>query len=319
MENDHLKERVTDKLEQSGVVKTIADELCHSLLADKPAYLSPDDYFHLVATALLESLRSKLLASCEPDRLVGPLDRRRRFDYDRILEGLLLGLERDLVESNLHMIRALGGAIAERDTGTNDHNYRVTIYAVRLAEAIPLARDTVRSLIKGAFLHDIGKIGIPDAILVKPSGLTEREREIIKSHVERGANIVGVVSWLADAMDVIRYHHERWDGTGYIQGLRGVSIPITARVFAVGDVFDALTSSRPYKEPYHFAQAREMIQRGAGTQFDPDVVGVFTAIATDVYREAHEADPRQLEAIVGGFVKDHYGFDWDRTPLSASH
>ncbi len=315
MEHVDVKERVAAKLESSGVVSVIADEMCRSLLSEKPDQVSPDEYFHIVATALLESLRAKLLARCEPGRLVGPLDRVQQLDYDRILQGLLLALERNVLESNLHMIRALGGAIAERDTGTNDHNYRVTIYAVRLAEAMHLPRETIRSLMKGAFLHDIGKIGIPDAILIKPSGLTMPEREAIKSHVERGANIVQVVTWLADAIDVIRYHHERWDGSGYLQGLRGTDIPIIARVFSIGDVFDALTSRRPYKVPFSFERARGMILAGGGSQFDPAITEIFAGIAGEVYAETHADGCRHLEMTIRGFIRDYYGFDWEHSPL----
>ena len=213
------------------------------------------------------------------------------------------------------MIRALGSAIAERDTGTNDHNYRVTIYAVRLGEAMGLPRETIRSLMKGAFLHDIGKIGIPDAILIKPSGLTVAEREVINSHVERGANIVQVVTWLADAIDVIRYHHERWDGSGYLQGLQNTAIPITARVFSVGDVFDALTSRRSYKVPFTFERARDMILAGGGTQFDPGITEIFAGIAREVYAETHADGCRHLEMVIRGFIRDYYGFDWEHSPL----
>lgn len=314
-ETEWLKQSVAERLENSGVIAVVASEICRSLLTEKPEQVSPDEYFHLVATTLLEMLRKKLVATCEPEKLVGPLDHEQILNYDRILQGLLLALERDLLRSNLHMIRALGSAIAERDTGTNDHNYRVTIFAVRIAEKMGLPRQTIRSLIKGAFLHDIGKIGLPDAILIKPSGLTDQERDVVKSHVSRGAGIVEVVSWLEDAIDVIRYHHEWWDGTGYVEGLRGVEIPITARVFSVGDVFDALTSRRPYKLSYNFSQAREMVLTGAGTQFDPDIVAVFAEIADDLYREGHQASCGKLEELIRSFIRDYFGFEWDQTPL----
>ncbi|HOD65464.1 MAG TPA: HD-GYP domain-containing protein [candidate division Zixibacteria bacterium] len=312
IESEELKESVKTRLEESGIIGTMAERICHSLLSEKPPGLSPDEYFHLVSISLLELLRARLLASCEPDRLVGPLDRGQLLDYDRILQGLLLTLERDLLRSHLHMIRALGGAIAERDTGTNDHSYRVTIFAVRIAEAMGLPRQTIRSLIKGAFLHDIGKIGIPDAVLIKPGELTPPEREIIKSHVSRGAGIIEVVTWLADAIDVIRYHHERWDGTGYLAGLCGVEIPLTARIFAVADVFDALTSRRPYKLSYNFDQARDMVVAGAGSQFDPDVVRVFAARAEDLYAEGHRAATRRLEEVIRRFIREYFAVEWDR-------
>ena len=313
MDDVQLRNFITMRLERSTVVGIMANEIC-SLLEDKPTSVSPDQYFHAVATSLLEILRRQLLAHCKP----GVIDQQpedEKVDYDRILQGLLISLERDLLESNLHMIRALGGAIAERDTGTNEHNFRVTIYAVRLAETMLQPPELIRSLIKGAFIHDIGKIGIPDAILTKSSGLTDEERQIMNSHVKRGAHIIGPATWLKDAIDIVRYHHEHYDGNGYLAGLAGEEIPLTARIFTVGDVFDALTSKRPYKVPYAFAEALQMIDEQSGKQFDPSIVRAFEDIAEDVYIEVTTANCERKETTIRKFMRNYFGFDSPRSPL----
>ena len=157
-----------------------------------------------------------------------------------------------LLDSNLETLEVLGRAIAKRDSDTDAHNYRVAIYAVRLAEAIGLDGQAIQSLIKGAFLHDVGKIGVRDNILLKPGRLDKDEFEIMKTHVRHGLDIVKRSAWLQDATDVVEYHHEKYSGQGYGEGLAGEDIPVAARIFAIADVFDALTSERPYKEPFSY-------------------------------------------------------------------
>ena len=311
MYEEWLRKSVTDKLSGSHVVKAMADELC-SLLNVRPDDITPNEYFHVVATVLLEQLRERLLGQCRSGVLHDENEAEERFDYDRILQGLLAALERDLLESNMHMIRTLGGAIAERDSGTDDHNYRVTVYAVRLAEALNMSRRQIRSLIKGAFLHDVGKIGIPDAVLIKPSGLTDSERELMNSHVKRGGHIIKGVTWLEDALDVVLFHHERWDGSGYLAGLHGKSIPVNARIFMIGDVFDALTSRRPYKVPYTYTEAIDVIRTYSGTKFDPELVNVFIEIVADTYAELHELDAGHRNSVVRTFMRQYFDYDFGR-------
>ncbi|MBI4985963.1 MAG: HD domain-containing protein, partial [Rhodocyclales bacterium] len=152
---------------------------------------------------------------------------------------------RDLLRSNVELMEVLGSAIAKRDSDTNIHNYRVAIYAVKLAETAKLDATRIRDLIGGAFLHDVGKIGISDSILLKPARLDEREFAAMKTHVAIGVDIIEKSNWLQQARDVVEFHHEKYDGNGYLKGLRGEDIPLTARIFAIVDVFDALTSKRP--------------------------------------------------------------------------
>jgi len=159
-------------------------------------------------------------------------------------------LSEDLMTANLETIQVLGSAIAKRDSDTDVHNYRVTLYSVRLAEAAGLPNRELQELIKGAFLHDVGKIGIHDAILLKPGPLDDEEFAEMKRHVEYGLDIVGRSRWLEDAARVVGNHHEKWDGSGYLQGLSGEGIPVSARIFAIADVFDALTSRRRYKDAF---------------------------------------------------------------------
>ncbi|BAI75510.1 two-component system response regulator (plasmid) [Azospirillum sp. B510] len=194
-----------------------------------------------------------------------------------------LRLSRGLLDANIGMLTALGSAIAKRDSDTNAHNYRVTVLAIRLAEALRLDDAAIRQLVKGAFLHDVGKIAIPDSILLKPGKLDAEEFAVMKTHVVHGLDIIGSSGWLADAADVVGGHHEKFDGSGYPRGLKGDAIPIAARIFAVVDVFDALTSRRPYKEPMSFAPAMDILAEGAGKHFDPAVLARFTAIAAGLH------------------------------------
>lgn len=195
----------------------------------------------------------------------------------------ILRLSRGLLDANIGMLTALGSAIAKRDSDTNAHNYRVTVLAIRLAEALGLEDAAIRQLVKGAFLHDVGKIAIPDSILLKPGKLDTEEFAVMKTHVVHGLDIVGSSDWLVDAADVVGGHHEKFDGSGYPRGLKGDAIPIAARIFAIADVFDALTSRRPYKEPMSFAATMDILADGGGRHFDPVVLACFTGIAPGLH------------------------------------
>jgi len=194
----------------------------------------------------------------------------------------LAGLSADLLEANLEMIEALGCAIAKRDGDTDAHNYRVTIYSVRLAEKEGLPVKAMQGLIKGAFLHDIGKIGIRDDVLLKPGRLTEEEFEVMKTHVDHGLDIVGRARWLHDALAIVGSHHEKFGGDGYPAQVPGDMIPTAARIFAIADVFDALSSERPYKEALPLERVVEILEEGRGRHFDPDLLTSFLEIAPDL-------------------------------------
>ncbi len=219
------------------------------------------------------------------------------------------GLSIRLLDSNLSLLRSLGNAIAKRDSDTDAHNYRVTFYAVALAEAMDLPQQEIADLVGGAFLHDVGKIGIPDRILQKPGKLTADEFEVMKTHALLGIEIVADNPWLAGAALTIRHHHERFDGTGYPDGLRGEAIPRAARIFTVVDVFDALTSERPYKQTMALVEALAIIERDSGRQFDPAVVEVFRVIAADLYARAAQAGGAELRQELPAVLSRYFKTD----------
>ncbi len=212
----------------------------------------------------------------------------------------------NLLDANLETLQGFGSAIAKRDSDTDAHNFRVTIYAVKLAEAVDLNAGSIRTLVKGAFLHDVGKIGIRDHILLKPGRLEPDEFEIMKTHVKHGLDIVNNCHWLRDAGEVVGNHHEKFDGTGYYQALKGEEIPITARIFAIVDVFDALTSERPYKACLSLEEAMFILQSGAGKHFDPAILYVFEQIAESLHRAFAHDDQRarsELTNIISHYFK----------------
>lgn len=211
----------------------------------------------------------------------------------RRLNGRVLQHSGELLDANLGTLRALGSAIAKRDSDTSHHNYRVALLSIRLAEAVGLDATEMRSLIKGAFVHDVGKIAIRDDILLKPGRLDPAEFEVMKTHVSHGADIVHQTRWLADAAKVVQFHHEKFDGSGYQEGRKGDDIPIIARIFAIADVFDALTSQRPYKQALPLDRSLEILIEGRGTHFDPHLLDAFLGIAADIhhaYSGREEAD-----------------------------
>ncbi len=225
----------------------------------------------------------------------------------------LMQATKDALRGNLEMAAALGNAIAKRDSETGEHNFRVTIYAIKLAELVGLPAKEMQALILGSFLHDIGKIGIPDAVLLKPGPLSEQEREVMREHVALGLDIVANAHWLHEAQVIIACHHEQFDGSGYPHSLKGSEIPFAARIFAIVDVFDALTSQRPYKTALTAAQAMEKIQEEAGSHFDPDLLQRFLSMAPETHREIQGLSEAQLlERLVALLPKYFFDSLWPR-------
>ena len=225
------------------------------------------------------------------------------------LLGRLTGLTDRLLDANLETIQVLGGAIAKRDCDTDTHNYRVTVYAIRLAEAVGLNDAQIQALIKGALLHDVGKLGIRDNVLLKPERLDEAEFEIMKTHVQHGLDITGRADWLAEAQDVVGAHHEKYDGSGYPGGLARDAIPLNARIFAIADVFDALTSWRPYKEPISFDDTMEILEKGRGEHFDPRLLDLFTEIAREVYDQFGGLKSDDARGELGRIIQRYFRRD----------
>jgi HD-GYP domain-containing protein (c-di-GMP phosphodiesterase class II) len=220
-------------------------------------------------------------------------------------------LSGDLLDANLEMLSALGSAIAKRDADTDAHNYRVTIYSVKLAQAAGLDVPRIQALIKGAFLHDVGKIATPDRILLKPGKLDDQEFAEMKKHVAHGLDIVRRSAWLVDAEAVVGYHHEKYDGSGYDAQLQADAIPMVARIFAIADVFDALTSRRPYKEPLAFEASMEILERGRGTHFDPRLLDVFIGIARSLHATFANRDDDRLRQELRQVVRRYFTRDLD--------
>jgi putative nucleotidyltransferase with HDIG domain len=196
-------------------------------------------------------------------------DLRHLVELERAQRGLLESAYKQTVS-------ALASALGTKDTGTRQHSQRVQRYALELAAAIDPALAADPALEYGFLLHDIGKIGVPDEILLKPSPLSPTEWRVMQAHTVLGAQMISGVAFLQGAgVEVVRSHHERWDGNGYPDGLVGEEIPLGARIFAVADALDAITNHRPYREGKNWRVSRREIVAQAGKQFDPHVVDAF--------------------------------------------
>jgi putative nucleotidyltransferase with HDIG domain len=189
----------------------------------------------------------------------------------------------ELRRSYMATVRALSNAVEARDAYTGKHAERVAAYGLEIARKFPTELVLTPELEFGFLLHDVGKVAIPDAILYKPSALADDERALMSRHPVVGAEIVQGIEFLGEAADVVRSHHERWDGTGYPDRLAGEQIPLAARVFSVADVLDALTTDRPYRPACSLRYARAMIDSESGAQFDPRVVEAFDSIDDGVF------------------------------------
>jgi len=230
-----------------------------------------------------------------------------------VLYPIIIHLNKNLVKSandlshaNITLLKVLGSAIAKRDSDTNTHNYRVTIYAICLAQALKLNKSKIRALIKGAFLHDVGKIGISDSILLKPDKLSDKEFKEMQRHVIYGVDIIKHSEWLIDAVEVVKFHHEKFDGSGYFGQLTGKQIPLNARIFAIVDVFDALTSVRPYKKAFSYSESILSIKKGTGSHFDPELVELFEKISEDLYSKVSALETEENLSKELDLLMDNY-------------
>ncbi|HEV2723542.1 MAG TPA: HD domain-containing phosphohydrolase [Thermoleophilaceae bacterium] len=221
----------------------------------------------------------------ELERLRAALDRQCRLaeEKERQLERYASDLREtfkaerartdELHASYLATVRALTNAVEARDAYTGKHAERVAAYGLELTRRIDPALAENPQVEFGFLLHDVGKVAIPDGILFKPEPLLQEERTLMRRHPMIGYEIVSGIPFLEDAAQIVRHHHERWDGAGYPDGLAGERIPAAARIFSVVDTFDAMTTDRPYSQRVSFDRARSEIAAMAGSQFDPAVAG----------------------------------------------
>ncbi len=235
--------------------------------------------------------RSQLLTVIQRAAEHGRL-RRQNSAYRENLESMVAARTRklraamqDLERSYDITLEAMGDALDLRDAETEGHSRRVTAYTTALAREMGLNAEELRVIARGAFLHDIGKIATPDSVLLKPGKLDAREIEIMREHCERGYEMVRKIPFLRDASEIVFAHQESFDGSGYPRGLRGSEIPLGARIFAIADTLDAITSDRPYRQGRSFGEARDEIKRCAGTQFDPEIVEIFLRIPAERWSE----------------------------------
>ncbi len=222
----------------------------------------------------LEVMRQQLLLFAEDLRTVTTAERNRRREAEQAL--------RDLNSAYVNMVRTLAVVCEMKDNYTRDHLDRTYQFAMALTKRVApeLAADV--SIGYGYLLHDIGKIGVPDAVLNKPGPLDEDEWKLMRLHPLNGWQLVQGITFLGDATKIIRSHHERWDGKGYPEGLRGEEVFLPARIFSIIDTFDAMTSNRPYRKGLPVEVALEEIERCGGTQFDPDLANEFVTMCDEM-------------------------------------
>ena len=242
--------------------------------------------------------RYEVVARIQSQLEVRLLYRMQRNQNER-LELMVAERTQELVATRLEIIRRLGRACEFRDNETGAHIERMSRYSYVLALAAGLGQERADLILNASPMHDVGKIGIPDAVLLKPGKLTPEEFEIIKGHPAIGAHILADNDApLLQLAELIAFtHHEKWDGSGYPRGLQGEAIPVEGRVVAIADVFDALTAIRPYKRAWSVEDALRFIVDNAGTHFDPHLAALFVEVAPEILRiRAEFPDAREAES-----------------------
>jgi HD-GYP domain-containing protein (c-di-GMP phosphodiesterase class II) len=207
-----------------------------------------------------------------------------------LLFGRLKGALQRVEAAREETLTGLAASLELREPYTSGHSRRVRDYTLKLAERLGIRDgEALRLIGAGALFHDVGKIGVPDSILLKAGPLSPEEEKMMRRHPEMGADLVGRVGSLKDAAELVLSHHERYDGTGYPRGLRGELIPRAARIFAVADAFDAMTTDRLYRRALSFDEAARRLSEGRGRQFDPEVVDALLALGSDQLKEVSAA------------------------------
>ncbi len=297
-----LIRRVREELRRPDVPIIVVTGLGDATLKRRALNLGATDLLNKPVSRedLIARVHSALLIKSQQDELKA---------YSESLEQLVAERTRELLDSRLDILWRLGKAAEYRDEETGRHIIRVSLYCRALAEALGLDEETTEAIFVASPLHDVGKIAIPDAILLKPGKLDDREWSVMKGHCEAGARILcddslgmkvyrelqgrgdlsrrEVVPLLRTAATIALSHHERWDGSGYPRGLRGTAIPLEGRIVALADVYDALSSRRPYKPPMAESEIIDTLKAGVGAHFDPQVHAAFARLA-GAFREIRQ-------------------------------
>ena len=286
---------------------------------DTPLVLvTSSSYMDRALAAVRQGAYDYLLKPIEKDQLLVTV--KRAIDYRRLVQqnamyrqdleqmvsartGMLHQAISDLERSYDITLEALGDALDLKDAETEGHSKRVTAFTIALARGAGVPPHQIPIVARGAFLHDIGKMAIPDAILLKPSKLQADEQKVMREHCARGYQMLRKIPFLQEAAEIVYAHQEHYDGSGYPRRLKGEQIPLGARIFAVADTLDAITSDRPYRKATSFSAARMEIKRCSGTQFDPQVVEVYLSLPdqlwedlrAEITQQAKRFSPLQIE------------------------
>jgi putative nucleotidyltransferase with HDIG domain len=280
--------------------------------------VTSSSYMDRALAAVRQGAYDYLLKPIEKDQLLVTV--KRAIDYRRLVQqnatyrqdleqmvsartGMLHQAISDLERSYDITLEALGDALDLKDAETEGHSKRVTAFTIALARGAGVPPHQISIVARGAFLHDIGKMAIPDAILLKPSKLQADEQKVMREHCARGYQMLRKIPFLQEAAEIVYAHQEHYDGSGYPRRLKGEQIPLGARIFAVADTLDAITSDRPYRKATSFSAARTEIKRCSGTQFDPKVVEVYLSLPdqlwedlrAEITQQAKKFSPLQLE------------------------
>lgn len=269
-------------------------------------------YDYLVEPCTTEQMLAKIHRAIE-FRQMQTQNELYRVHLEQMIAARTQTLERTMhqIERSYDVtLEALGDALDLKDAETEGHSKRVTAYTLALGRAVGLREPELRVVGRGAFLHDIGKMAIPDSILRKPGKLTPEERAVMRTHSELGYQMLRKIPFLHEAAEIVFAHQEYYDGSGYPRGLRGEQIPMGARIFALADTLDAMTSSRPYRQATTTALARKEILRCAGSQFDPAIVDVFVATPDSLWHDLREGIMRDGPAF------SPFGFTFGDAALS---